>query len=254
MDKAVSELVIVLGLLGLASIEWRTWSKQTLIVFYGASSFIVAGLADMQAGGAENYYFELLFAIVPIAVLGVFQLMDLARRNAMLGLALTSVLIIHFVGPRALEAYDEVSAIRNGWVTSGNTQFRQLANVLQGHRVFSGSGRLALLDPEPPLMEPYLLSYLHRLDKVDLGPILEPLARTEYELAITGDNGGSWRGVKSLDPGLRDTIAHSYRPYCTLPGLLFHLPRDVDPASNTLAQDLGRIGCLPVGPNDKLSW
>src|SRR5262249_35420259 len=31
MEKAICELVILLALLGLASIQWRTWPKETLV-------------------------------------------------------------------------------------------------------------------------------------------------------------------------------------------------------------------------------
>jgi len=254
MDKAIGELVILLALLGLASIQWRKWPKETLVVLFAAISFAVAGLTDMQAGGNINYYFELFFAVVPIAVLGVFQLMELARRSAVLGLALTSLLVIHSVAPASLQLRTTIGALRNDWIQSGNAELERFEHALAGHRIFSTVPRLALFDPDPPLMEPYLLTYLHRLGKVDLGPIVEPIGRNEYDVVITDAWAGSFRGVKHLDPTLRQAIATSYRPHCKFRGWLFHLPNDVQPPGNALAQELRNIGCSAVVANAETDW
>ena len=254
MDKAIAELVILLALLGLASIQWRTWPKGRLVVLFAATSFAVAGLTDMQAGGNINYYFEMFFAVVPIAVLGVFQLMDLARRSAVLGLALTSVLIIHSVAPATLQLHTNIGALRNDWIKSSNAQLERLEHALAGHRIFSTVPRLALFDPDPPLTEPYLLSYLHRLGKIDLEPIIEPIRRNEYDVVITSVSAGSSRGIKHVDPTLRQAIATSYRPDCKFGAWLFHLPNDVQPASSALARDLRNIGCSAVLANAETNW
>jgi hypothetical protein len=253
MDQAIGELVILLALLGLASIQWRTWPKGRLVVLFAATSFAVAGLTDMQAGGAINYYFELFFAVVPIAVFGVFQLMDLARRSAVLGLALTNVLVIHSVAPASLQLQTNLGVGRNE-IQSSNAELERLERALAGHRIFSTVPRLALLDPDPPLMEPFLLTYLHRLGKVHLGPIIEPIRRNEYDVVITKAWASSYRGVNHVDPTLRQAIATSYRPYCRFGVWLFHLPNDVQPASSALAQELRNIGCSAALANAETNW
>src|SRR5262249_53134239 len=103
---------------------------------------------------------------------------------------------------------------------------------------------------EPPLIEPYLLTYMHRLDKVDLGRFVEPIRRNEYDVVITSASPASFRGISHVDPTLREAIAGSYWPHCKLGSWLFHLPKDVQ-ASSVLAQKLRTIGCsaLPAEPN-----
>src|SRR5262249_40798543 len=253
MDKAVLELLILFALPGSASIQWRTWSKETLVVLFAATSFAVAGLTDMHAGGNINYYFELFFAVVPIAVLGVFRLMELARRTLVLGLALTSVLVIHSLAPALLTLHTNVGLLRNRWIDSSNAELEQLEHALTGHRFFSTVPRLALLDPQPPLIEPYLLTYMHRLDKVDLGPFVEPIRRNEYDVVITNAFVGSFRGINHLDPTLREAIASSYRRHCKFGSWLFHLPEDVQ-ASSVLEQKLRTIGCFALPPNAETNW
>ena len=253
MDKAVLELLLLLALPGLASIQWRTWPKETLVVLFAATSFAVAGLTDMQAGGNINYYFELFFAVVPIAVLGVFRLMELARRTVVLGLALTSVLVIHSLAPALLTLNANVGLPQNGWIDSSNAELEQLEHTLTGYRFFSTVPRLALLDPEPPLIEPYLLAYMRRLGKVDLGPFVEPIRQIEYDVVITSASPVSFRGISHVDPTLREAIAGSYRPHCKIGGWLFHLPKDVQ-ASSVLAQKLRTIGCSALRDNAETNW
>jgi hypothetical protein len=253
MDKAVLELLILLALPGLASIQWRTWPKETLVVLFAATSLAVAGLTDMQAGGNINYYFELFFAVVPIGVLGVFRLMELARRSAVLGLALTSVLAIHSLAPALVTLHANVGLLRNGWIDSSNAELEQVEHALTGHRFFSTVPRIALLDPEPPLIEPYLLAYMHRLGKVDLRPFVEPIRQNEYDVVITNAFVGTWRGIDHLDPTLREAIASSYRVHCKFGSWLFHLPKDVQ-ANSILAQKLRTIGCSALPANAETKW
>jgi hypothetical protein len=252
MDQAVSELVILLALLGMASIEWRTLPRETLIVLFVTISFAVAALTDMQAGGNINYYFEVLFGVTPIAVLGAFRLMDLTRRSAMLSVVLAGVLVIHFLIPRSLQLYEWIGTRNERGL--GNAELRQLEQALEGHRIFSTVPRLALLDPEPPMVEPYLLSYLHRLGKVELEPIVEPIRRNGYDVVITYEKPQTWRGVSHIDPTLRSAISSSYQPHCKFQGFLFHLPTNVERANSALVEGLGNIGCVPVTQPGETHW
>jgi hypothetical protein len=260
MDDVVSQLVILLALLGVATIDqsvwfqWRKWPKEVLIAVFCAVSFVIAGFTDLQAGGSNNYYLEFLLAAVPLAVLGVLRLVDLARGNAVLGFALTSVLILHFLTPAAMRLYTDIGVLRQGWAQPNNAEFQKLEQALKGHRFFSVVPRLALLEPDPLLTEPYLMTYLHRLGKIDVTPIVEPVRRTEYELVITNSSPRSHRGVSLVDPTLRSAISDSYRPYCQRRELLFHLPIAVAPADSTLAQHLKDIGCLPIPEKVEVRW
>ena len=229
-------------------------AKEVLIAVFCAVSFVIAGLTDLQAGGDINYYFELLLAAVPLAALGVLWLVDLARRNAVFGFALTSVLILHLLTPAAMRLYDDIGVLRQAWAQPNNAEFQKLEHALEGYRFFSVVPRLALLEPDPLLTEPYLMAYLHRLGKIDATPILEPVRRTEYELVITNISPRSWRGVSLVDPVLRSAISGSYRPYCQQNELLFHLPTGAAPADSTLAHHLKDIGCLPIPEKVDVRW
>jgi hypothetical protein len=57
-----------------------------------------------------------------------------------------------------------------------------------------------------------------------------------------------------VDPTLHQAIATSYRPHCKFRGWLFHLPNDVQPPRNALAQQLGNIGCSAVVANPEMHW
>jgi hypothetical protein len=255
MNKVAGELVIYLSLVGLASVEWRASEKETLLALYLATSFMVAAVTAVHAGANINYYWEPLFASIPFAVLGVLRLMELAGRHTALGPALAVFLVIHSLNPVAMRAKDEgIPTLKKGWVESGDDEIRKLSQVLAGSRMFSSVSRLALLDPNPPLTEPFLLSYLHRLGKVDLGPFTQPLLRREYDVVITHTSRRSWRGVEGLDPELRSAIASSYKPYCTTRRGLFHFPDGVDPSTSILKGRLREIGCSPVSDEGRNSW
>jgi hypothetical protein len=255
MNEVISELVILLALVGLARTEWSASAKETLLALYLATSFMVPAVTAAHVGANTNYYLEMFFASIPIATLGVVRLMDPARRYTALGPALTAFLTIRFFVPVSMSAYyDDIPVIRKGWVESGNDELRELNRVLSGSRIFSSFPRLALLDPNPPLTEPYLLSYLHLVGKVDLEPFTGPIRRTAYDVVVTYDSPVIWRDVSQLDPELRNAIAGSYEPQCTFHGALFHFPNGSDPSTNILAVRLRQIGCSPVSDQGKKNW
>lgn len=112
--------------------------------------------------------------------------------------------------------------------------------------------RLALLDPNPAVMEPFLLSYLQRLGKFDAQPILDRVRSGEFDVLITSARPDSYRGVPVIAPDLGDAIVASYAPHCVLLGseiyLLgseIYLPR-YRPEDKTLVRKLEQIGCVPV--------
>jgi hypothetical protein len=254
ISQVFKELVISLTLVGLASIEWRAQAKEMLLVLYLAASFMVGALTAVQAGANTNYYLEMLYASIPIAVVGVLRLIELAKRPTGLGPALAVFLLIQFLGPAWIRVRDDVAVLRTGRVESGNNDIRDLSQVLTGSRIFSSVPRLALLDSNPSLTEPYLLSYLHRLGKLELKPFTDPLRRNEYDVVITYQFQFSYRNVAQLDPELRDAIAGSYKPYCTFHQALFHLPALVDASTSSLAARLKTMGCSPVTEEAGKVW
>ena len=254
MIRIASELVTLLCLVGLGSMEWHMLAKETLLALYLAVSFMFAAVTAFQAGANINYYWEPLFASIPFAVLGVLRLIDLAGRHAALGPALAVFLFVHSLFPVAMRAEQAVPTLKNGWVESGDDEIRKLSQVLAGSRIFSSFPRLALLDPNPPLTEPFLLSYLHRLGKVDLEPFTQPLLRREYDVVITYDRELSWRNLNQLHPELHSAIASSYKPYCTFHRALFHFPDSVAPSTSILKGRLREIGCSPISDEAGNNW
>jgi hypothetical protein len=126
--------------------------------------------------------------------------------------------------------------------------------VLQGHRIFSTVPRVALLDPEPPLVDPALLFYLQRLGKIDATALLTGIRRGRYDVVVTDAHPWSYRGLRIIGPELHDAIDAAYRPHCTHGGWLFHLPAALTITSNALIDGLERIGCEPVSAAIGAGW
>ena len=70
----VREPTVLLGVVGLPRGAYRIGQRGALIVMFAAISFLIARLTDLHVGGAGNYFLEHLFAVVPLAVLGVLRL------------------------------------------------------------------------------------------------------------------------------------------------------------------------------------
>jgi hypothetical protein len=136
---ASSEPIVLLALLALPLLILRTWPRWRLIVIFAATSFALAALADLQAGGNVNYYYESLFAIVPIAVLGMLRASRLARRHVAVGLFLVGLFAIHFLAP-SVEALRRVAT--GATVDDRNDVFRRLEPPLRGRRIFRHAASL----------------------------------------------------------------------------------------------------------------
>jgi hypothetical protein len=102
--------------------------------------------------------------------------------------------------------------------------------------------RLALLDPRPAVVEPYLMAYLQKLGKFDVSPILESIRKQEFELVIGYDHDVSWRGV-SLVPDIQGPIEAAYQRQCTMPGMVVYLPRGRE-AEPGLLEGLKNLRCV----------
>jgi hypothetical protein len=245
--QAVNEPVVLLALLGLPRVKFSVWPRWALVLAFATTSFAVAGLTDLQAGGNINYFFEGLFALIPLAALGVLRMMALARQRMTVGLFVAALFAVHFLVPRAQQLRYRIEN-PDTRVESRNEASRAVERALSGRRILSTVPGLALIDPRPPLTEPYLLSYLQRLGKFDPQPILERIRQSEFDVVITSVRPVSWRGIDHIAPDLGNAIVASYRPQCILHGSLVHLPRNPSPVSSALAQDLANIGCAPIPP------
>ena len=74
ITKVLHEPVLLLGVTALPLVFGRRWSRWRLLITFLASSFAVAAITDVQAGGAINYFYEACFAVTPFAVYSALRL------------------------------------------------------------------------------------------------------------------------------------------------------------------------------------
>jgi hypothetical protein len=253
--QAATEPVVLFALMALPPIAWRSWSRWSLLFFFFAVSFAIGVLTDLQVGGGENYFFEALFAAIPMAVLGILRLMVVAARHIQLGVFLTALFGAYLLAPRAQEIRLQVEQPPPS-VAVRNEAFRKLEHALHGRRIFSTVPRLAFVDPAPPLMEPFLLNYMLLNGTFDPQPLLAAIRRSEFDVVITFTNRIIWRSLPQIGPDLREAVTSAYQPQCQLDRWLMHLPRQPRPTSAALARELADAGCVPIPPEQQSrpSW
>ncbi len=250
ISGAVKEPLVPLALAAFPLVVSIACPRWQLLILFASLSFVLSGLADIQAGGNINYFFEPLFALVPVAVLGVVLLTQWARRRIGLAVFLSALVVIYLWPSRAQELYRTIQS-QGDAVKSMNDTFRTVQNVLRGRHIFTTVPRLAMMDPVPVLMEPLLATYLQRLGKFDPEPIIQRIRGSEFDLVITETPVRSWRGIV-LSPDIYRAIEASYRPQCVLGHYLMHLPRSRSGDSGLL-EELDRNQCVPVRiDNDSL--
>jgi hypothetical protein len=246
--------VVLLALAALPGVISRMWPRWMLLLLFMLISFGMGGLAAVQAGANVNYFFEGLFALVPFAVLGALRLLAWSRTRAGLASFLAGLILFEWF-PHKSEAFLYLARFGPHAVAANNARFRKTAASLGGLRIFSTVPRIALFDPQPALLEPYLLAYMWRLGKTDIRPILERVRRAEFDIAITADEDTTWRGIHHVTPQLRKALMLAYKPYCMLPNEiksmgafpLVYLPL-ARSADGAVIDRLRRIGCTPYPP------
>ncbi len=238
------EPVLLLGVaITLPLIALRRWSRWWLLIGYLVISLALAAVLDLQVGGNVNYFFEALFALVPLAAFGALQL---GRRPfGTAGLFLSGLLLFHIAAPNALSAFRSIRQ-GHGETASWNRHMAALRSVLQGNRVLSTVPTVTYLAPETVISEPFLLSILDRQGLIDLQPLRNRILDHEFDIVVTMAEAEKWRGVPNLPVGLRPAIAEAYRPLCVFEGWLIHLPST--PPRPGLPERFTAIGCAPVVP------
>lgn len=252
---AIQELAVLLALPALAAVTVRRSPRWRLLLLFLVVSFGFGLLTDIQAGGDINYFYEGLLALVPLSVMGAFRLLTWSRQRVPVALFLTGLFVIHFWMPDARSFYQQRSKLGARAIKAENDLFQGTANALHGERIFSTVPRVALLDPNPALMEPYLLNYMQKLGKIDPKPILDRIQSDEFDVVITGYFSSSYRGVTMVGP-IGRAIVEAYRPYCVLHtyGKLFlFLPRN-RVADSLLIQRLQEVGCAPYPEPGTSFW
>jgi len=134
-------------------------------------------------------------------------------------------------------------------VRSSNDLLRKTAGALRGVHIFSTVSRLALLDSEPALMEPFGFAYLRRIGKLNGQPVFDRIRAGEFDVLITAKANTTYRGIHFVDRPFRAVISAAYKPYCTIAGNVFYLPLSRQ-RDDGLIQRLDGIGCRPYASED----
>ena len=242
-------VLAVVGLLTFSSRINRSWR---LVIGFCAVAIGVGALTSLQAGANSNYYFEGLFAALPLSVRGLVRLPRLSARRAFAGLAL---LCLATIGGAPLRAIELLGATIGPTVAQERDAHASLlAPILAPRHTLATVPWVALLDPHPTLMEPYMLSYLGQLGKTNLTPVPSELRARAFDAVFTASTAQTWRGVPHINTELRTAIAEAYAPYCVLGTVLAHLPAGHAPESTSLAVELRGIGCRPLAPGTAPAW
>lgn len=247
--RVLGEVMILLALPALPLIlsrAWplaRQWPNWTLLAMYALAASGLAFMASLQAGANINYYFEPLLGLTPFAVLGVLQIFSWAEQKDARAVFLAGLFVLHL----GISSYESFRLRRRSdysvpAMKESNTKFIKLENALRGYKICSIDPRVALIDPHPPLMEPYLLSYLRRLGHFDPKPLMQRLDTEEFDVFVAPPR-SEYRGVSRFgDIDLENDVSLHYRPYCQLMGDEIGLPksRQVD---SDLENKLRAAGC-----------
>jgi hypothetical protein len=188
-------------------------------------------------------------------VLGAFRLIQWSRQPAIAVFA-SGLILTQFWLPGAHKLVELRSEINPRTIRTENSRFRKTEEALRGERIFSTVPRLALLDPHPALMEPYLLSYMERLKKINPEPILNRIRRDDFDVVITPAVHNSYRGVLNFGSDIATAIVQSYAPYCELhldKELLLFLPRN-RPQDPALVDNLRALDCIPYPAAGDFPW
>jgi hypothetical protein len=241
--RTFNEPVVILSSLAIPVVFANLSSRRALLGSFVLISFVIAGLTDLHPGGNINYFFEGLFAVVPIAAIGVIRLLSFARRST----AVSLFLIALFLGPFTRDMFHEFHEFivhPTTWlhaVASNNDFFRQVQDALKKQHIFSTDERLALLDPAPALVNSFAFW------TINPRRIYERLRDNEFDVVITSATPKTYRHVELVPTDLRRAIIASYAPHCVIRGVLLLLPRS-RPTDAALLQKLAQIGCVPIAP------
>ena len=232
-----------LPLIGLPLRPWRRWK---LLLLFSAVSFCIAASTDVHAGGNLNYFYEFLFSATPLAVLSVFHLKASTRNWKAASVLLAGLIGFYVVLPIVNDLRSLRERLSPSYIHTANQRRSLIREAFLGRHIFSTMPYIALLDPQPTIIEPFLFSYLQRVGKIDPTPVLNAIQQQEFAVVVTQrHSGGGYRGIDIIWPALRSAIITAYAPHCEFEGLLVHLPREMKPPDD-LRKKLESIDCRPV--------
>jgi len=234
--------VFLLALAALPQVMRRGLSRRWLLLLFATTSLAVALITGAHAGANINYFFEGLFALTPIAALGVLRL---AGGGVTSGLFVAGLLLSYAVLPNIDAARNLITELSPASRLAERQPIEMMQLALPGHRVLSTVPRIAILTDEPVLTEPFYMAYQQKLGKSDTAPIVARVRQQDFEAVVTPRRPTQWRGVPMVPPDLWSAIAEAYAPFCAPgPNLLVYLPRGA--ARDVAVGDkLRALGCTP---------
>ena len=249
--EVLSEPVFLLALSALlvmlARIVTRRWHRWQLLTIFLVISAAIGMATSLQAGANINYFYELLFASTPFAVLGLLRLRSGRLKSASVFVSL--LLLFTSVAPQLSSAVRGALHARRQ-VAQRNRNYDDLRKALEGSTVLSSLPDVTILAPERVITEPILLNILVLTAGADLSTLEERIRKGDFDVVVTHPADYSWRSVPVLARGLRSAIMDAYQPHCMLGNMLFHLPKNLDPqhAEDGLGRRLEGIGCETCRP------
>jgi hypothetical protein len=252
LNSVLTLPAVVLAAVGLGTFSSRVNRSWRLVIGFCAVAISVGGLTSLQAGANVNYYFESLFAAVPLSVRALLRFPRLSAGWGAAGLALLGLATIAGASYRISDLWvvtnDAAAAVER------DAHARLLAPILAPRHTLATVPWVAMLDSHPPLVEPYLLSYLGRLGRTGVTPVPAAVRAGAFDAVFTASTAQAWRGVPLIDGALRTAIAEAYAPHCVLGTVLAHLPAGPAPHVARLEAELRGIGCRPLAPGAAPAW
>src|SRR5262249_50959875 len=176
--RVLKEPVPLLALPALPVIAWyplRPWRRWRLLLLFSAISFCIAASTDVHAGGNFNYFYEFLFSATPLAVLSVFHLKANTRKWKAGGVFLAGLILFYLVLPIIQDLRSLRESLSSSYIRTANQRASLIREVFQGRHIFTTVSYVALFDPQPAMIEPFLFSYLQRVGKIDPTPVMNSL-------------------------------------------------------------------------------
>lgn len=239
LETLCKEPVALLGLATLPFLSWRWRSRRTLLLLFTLVSLGVATMTYLQAGAAENYFFEFLFGLAPFAVLGVLKIQRSRVRVA--DLVLATLLVILAVMPVARSVIKTARSMP-AIVAGQNRQMLKLQDAFHDHKVLALVPEVAYFAPDIILSDPFFSRYAELLGKFDLRPLAGGIRKQSFDLIVVAKEPTAYRGIVSISPTLRPAIAETYQPFCMVKDWVTLLPRSA-PVPEALSGKLAAAGC-----------
>ena len=253
LKYALREPVFLLSLAALPLALVR-WPKRFLLpAIYFVISFAIAAATVVQIGGGENYFYEAMFSIAPLAFLGWLYLRS--KTVPVTALFTSLLLFTLYVMPAASALPGIVKGATVG-VAQRNRAGVALRAALKGKHVLSMVANAANFAPEVVLSEPGLVSVLERAHQIDSTFMAKRVESREFDLVIVPAEAAYWRRMPIITPTIRAAIRASYEPYCRFGPWLMMLPegRAKDEQLTGRLDGIGAVRLSCPGDTECSSW